>query len=287
MCKEKKDKNWFYIDNRRAMVSLGPVSNKKTCPYSCAFCYVQDGFCSYEQKDIDDIISFLVRYRENYDIIYVSGDTDSFATPRKEQGILLLQQIAQNINCDLLFTTRTTFNDYELSKLGTIVEILRRKGKRLYACISITRYSEELSYLEPKPIPSPKERIEMLNKLHCIGAVTVLAMRPFLPVVPINDYLKVLELVRGFIDIVLGEIFYFTLEGNIQHRVFPEGVPPEIESELLRNQRMDFDKNMEEWQVWPATSIEKIVRNYCENNNIIFSMRSQDAIEKYENTRNV
>ena len=236
---------------------------------------------------IDDIISFLVRYRENYDIIYVSGDTDSFATPRKEQGILLLQQIAQNINCDLLFTTRTTFNDYELSKLGTVVEILRRKGKRLYACISITRYSEELSYLEPKPIPSPKERIEMLNKLHCIGAVTVLAMRPFLPVVPINDYLKVLELVRGFIDIVLGEIFYFTLEGNIQHRVFPEGVPPEIESELLRNQSMDFDKNMEEWQVWPATSIEKIVRTYCENNNIIFSMRSQDAIETYENTRNV
>lgn len=47
-----EDKNWFYIKNGRAMVSLGSLNQYKTCPYSCAFCYVQDGFIPYAKKTL-------------------------------------------------------------------------------------------------------------------------------------------------------------------------------------------------------------------------------------------
>lgn len=286
MCKNyQEDKNWFYIDNRRAMVSLGPLSDKKTCPFSCAFCYVQDGFISYARKNIEDIVDFLVKYRTEYDIVYISGDTDSFAKPRTEMGIFLLQRIAQKIDCDLLFTTRTVFSDDELARIKNIVEILNQKNKKLYACISITRYSDSMSYLEPKPIPTPTMRIETLKRLHNIGAITVLAMRPFLPVVPKEDYFEILDCTKSFVDIVLGETFYFVPEGNIEKRVFLNGLPEEIESELERNVHMDFDKNNKEWTVWHPVVLEREISNYCERNGVIFSMRSSKAIDTFKNKK--
>lgn len=46
--------NAFYIGNNRAMISLGPLSDKKYCPYSCAFCYVKSGFMKYKKLEIDE-----------------------------------------------------------------------------------------------------------------------------------------------------------------------------------------------------------------------------------------
>lgn len=75
MCKESsEDQNWFYIESNRAMVSLGPLNRKKTCPYSCAFCYVQDGFVSYKQKNISEIIRFLRRFTKGYYIKQLKMD---------------------------------------------------------------------------------------------------------------------------------------------------------------------------------------------------------------------
>ena len=53
------------------MVSLGPLSQKRHCPYHCAFCYVQDDFSSYVKLDIDEIVEFLIKNRDKYNIIYV------------------------------------------------------------------------------------------------------------------------------------------------------------------------------------------------------------------------
>lgn len=276
-----KDKNWFYIDNRRAMVSLGPLNKHKTCPYSCAFCYVQDGFVSYAKKENHEIVDFLIQHRSEYDIIYVSGDTDSFAHPRRSLGLSLLQSIAENIDTDLLFTTRTTFSDKDFNVLENIVRELTSKGKELYACISITRFSDNTSYLEPQPIPHPTERINTIKRLHDIGAVTVLALRPFIPIVPVTDYFTILQLSDGYVDIVLGETFYFQPRGKIQERVFHSGLTENIQVNLKKT-TMDFDKNDMEWLVWDDKHTAHLLQSYCKNHNIIFSMRSAPAIKKYK-----
>ena len=66
----------FFIGDKRAMISLGPLSTKKYCTYSCPFCYVHSGFLKYRNLEINDIKNWLTENIGKYDIIYLSGDTD-------------------------------------------------------------------------------------------------------------------------------------------------------------------------------------------------------------------
>jgi DNA repair photolyase len=278
---QRNKKNPFYLDKRRAMVSLGPFNAKQHCPYRCAFCYVQDEFVLYANLDIPQIVDFLRSNREQYEIIYVSGDTDSFAPPRTEKALDLLREIVTKIDCDLLFTTRTTFSEENYQRLKQIADEQKKKNKMFYACVSITRFSDACAYLEPKPIPTPETRIGVLKRLKEIGAVTVLAMRPFLPVVNIDDYLKIIDDVKDFIDIVLGESFYFIRGSQVEKRVFPNGILTEYENDILRNQKMSFDDNKADWDIWQATDCQQIIQTKCKELDIVFSMHSENAIKDF------
>jgi DNA repair photolyase len=280
---ERKSINPFFIrKGERVMVSLGPFSTKQHCPYRCAFCYVQDDFSSYESLNIDNIIKYLKSNIDNYNIIYVSGDTDSFAPPRTKLGLKLLSNIVDVVKCDLLFTSRYVFNNSEYEQLARIITKQNSKGFKFYAGVSITRYSEKNAYLEPFPIPKPDDRISHIKKMKSLGAITMLGLRPFLPVVEVNEYLTILDEAYPSLDIALGESFYFIRNGNVQKRVFPNGIPIEFENNISRNQRMDFDDNESLWDIWDSKVYEEIVENHCDKLNIVFSMHSNDAIDKYE-----
>ena len=67
--------------------------------------------------EIPEIVEYLKEHRNEYNIVYISGDTDSFAPPRTSEGLTLLQSIAENIDTDIQFTTRTTFSEEQLEKL--------------------------------------------------------------------------------------------------------------------------------------------------------------------------
>lgn len=276
--------NPFYLNGGRAMVSLGPLTEKKYCPYSCAFCYVQDDFGSYVSLNLDDIINFLVINRNKYNIIYVSGDTDSFAPPRTDKGIQLLNMISQSVECDLLFTTRAVLPDTVLNRLSEIADRQHKVNKLLIAGTSITRYSEEVAYLEPAPIPSPDERIQHMKNMKSLGAVTMLGLRPFLPMVNVSDYITILDKIHPSLDIALGESFYFIRNGNIQKRVFPNGIPNEIEKEIKQGQKMYFDDNQSCWDTWSSLSVERTVAEHCRKRGIIFAMHSTEALEEYRKT---
>lgn len=274
--------NPFYLNGTRAMVSLGPLTEKKYCPYSCAFCYVQDDFGSYVKLAIEEIINFLIANKDKYNIVYISGDTDSFAPPRRDDGIRLLDMISQNIQCDLLFTTRSVFPDSTLNKLSEIADRQRKANKLLIAGTSITRYSKELSYLEPAPIPTPDERIQHIKNMKDLGAVTMLGLRPFLPMVNVQDYLTILDKIHPSLDIALGECFYFIRNGNIQKRVFPHGISQGIELEIQKGQKMYFDDNQSNWDIWNSKNYEAEVAEHCKKLGIIFAMHSTEALEEYK-----
>lgn len=274
--------NPFYLNGTRAMVSLGPLSDKRYCPYNCAFCYVQDDFGSYVNMTLDGILGFLIANQSKYNIVYVSGDTDSFAPPRRENGVRLLELVSQNINCDLLFTTRSVFSAEELNRLSIIADKQRTKGKLLIAGTSITRYSPETAYLEPAPIPSPDERIQHIKNMKALGAVTMLGLRPFLPMVNVNEYITILNKVYPSLDIALGEGFFFIRNGNIQKRVFPNGISQEIEAEIEKRQKMYFDDNQSDWDVWNSSHYEARVAEHCRKLGIIFAMHSTEALEEYK-----
>lgn len=282
MSKIRSVEDPFFINGERAMISLGPLSENVHCPFRCAFCYVQDEFCSYAVLETDRIIEFLKKYYDKYKIIYVSGDTDSFAPPRTQKGLDLLQAIVNEIDCDLEFSSRTVFSDVEYKQLKIIIDKQKSKGYRFYAGVSITRYSKDVEYLEPLPIPSPDARIEHIKKLKKLGAITMLGLRPFLPVVNVNDYITILDKLYPYLDIALGECFYFIRNGKIQNRVFTNGIPNEIEKDIVRNQIMEFDDNKSLWDIWNSENYERAVADHCKKHGIIFSMHSAEAIEVYK-----
>ena len=271
----------FYIDGNRAMVSLGPLNENVYCCYRCAFCYVQDGFMSYAKLNVSEIVDFLVKNRERYNIIYISGDTDSFAPTRTQKGIELLDEIVKAIDCDITFTTRSVFSDFEYEQLSDIIKRHKKSGFKFIAGSSITRYSEDTAYLEPAPIPSPDDRIQHIKKMKRVGAITMLGLRPFLPVVNMHDYTTILDKIYPDLDIALGECFYFIRNGSIQERVFPKGISEDIEKNIVCGQRMEFDDNESLWDIWNSKEYENYVAKHCKKLGIIFAMHSEEALEEY------
>ena len=265
----------FFIDNNRAMISLGPLTEFKYCPYNCAFCYVKSGFNKYPNFEINEIISYLKINRKKYNIIYISGDTDSFAPPRTNKAIELLEKISKNIDVDITFTTRTLFKNEDIEKLKNISDYMKTKHHKLIASISISRlYSSK--FIEPKPIPEPEERIELLKKLKENGIYTMLAVRPFLPIIDSNEYIEIIKRCRNYVDAVLGEIWY--ADEKLINDVC-KNIDININKISFVDKVMDFDTNKKVWKCYEAQSTVKKVNDYCKQNNINFYMRSYPAIE--------
>lgn len=268
------DYNGFDIREGRAMVSLGPLSSKRYCSYRCAFCYVNADFASYPRVPVDEIVQFLYGRRGDFDIVYVSGDTDSLAHPRTREGIDLIERCGA-LGVDVLFTTRAPLGKSDLDRLGAIGEDLRRKGRILFGCVSICRL-RSAPHLEPPPIPAPERRLEVLAELRERGITAVLAMRPFLPVVPTAEYVELVEMAAKSVDVVLGETWYADAGGVLEAQVLAGESRLNLEFEA---KRMDFDKNQALWKVWPGSEIERTVAEVCKRLEIPFFMRSRPAIE--------
>jgi hypothetical protein len=145
----------------------------------------------------------------------------------------------------------------------------------MFGCVSISQRS--LSYLEPPPIPKVEARIRQLQQFKQIGAVSVLALRPFLPNVPIEDYERILGLAQGKIDVVLGGDWYVDREGVLESRVLQGS--PSIEGAVRSLEPMPFDGNDETWRVYKMPQIEEFVRERAKDMGVPFFMRSRPAIE--------
>lgn len=262
----------FDVRDRRIMVSLGPLTRHRYCIYKCPFCYVDAGFLKYPSWEIPQIIEWIKSVRDPYDIIYVSGDTDSFGPPRAQQGVDLLRELLQ-FGVDLLFTTRAPLDDEHLVQLETINANCRANGRLVFGCVSVAQLHHP--YLEPRPIPPPHNRIAQLGRFRDLGLVTVLAMRPFLPVVPIEEYLEIITLSKKHANVVLGEVWYADQAGKLEARVFPT-TPADYPFVL---KKMDFDENKEVWKVFEGREIEASVSRLCAELDLPFFMRSRPAIE--------
>lgn len=265
----------FHVSDRRVMLSLGPLSKGKYCTYSCPFCYVGGDFLSYASLPIDEIVEWVKGVREPYDVIYVSCDTDSFAPPREAEALALLHELAQ-VGVDLLFTTRAPLADTTVAHMGKIAESMAARGRLLIGCVSFAQLS--VPHLEPHPIPAPRERLALLGALNAAGLQTVMALRPFLPTVPLDDYRELVRLGAADTKVVLGGVWYHDRAGVLQGAVMRERqLEPEEHEAVMR--RMDFDSNEAEWLVYEGAEVEATVRRACAAQRVPMFMRSRPAIE--------
>jgi len=260
----------FNLSGRRAMVSLGALSKQKYCTYSCPFCYVESGFAPYQALVLPDIIKWLAENRCHFDIVYVSGDTDSFAPPRTELGIQLLEAIAE-LQVDLLFTTRMVFEEPHIVRLSQLAKRMRSENHLLFGCVSIAELHQP--HLEPRPIPAPEYRTAQLRRFKDSGIVSVLAMRPFLPNISLNEYREILMTAGLASHIVLGEAWYVDPEGRLESRVLGDG-----RLDIYEHHKMDFDQNQQVWKVFRGEEIERMCANWSAEHGIPFFMRSAPAV---------
>lgn len=275
MSDETKTHNqWFDIRDRRAMVSLGPLSPKRFCTYACAFCYVHADFGSYPSLPVETIVEYLRERTEEFDIVYVSGDTDSLSRPRTDKGLELIDALA-GLGTDVLFTTRAPLEDVHLDRLALTNQRLKEQGKLLFGCVSISRL-HSAPHIEPRPVPTPERRLDVLKGLHERGIVSVLAMRPFLPIIPVSEYIELATAATPFIDIILGEVWYADAAGLLEKQVLG---PAGVQDLAFEQHEMDFDGNGMIWKVWEGAEVRLALETFCQDANIPFFMRSGPAIE--------
>jgi len=153
------------------MVSLGPLAPNKYCTYRCPFCYVNTDFLSYASMTVTEIVEWLRGIEDSFDLIYVSGDTDSFAPPRADIGLDLLTALTE-FRRDLLFTTRAVLTERQLERLASIRLALSNVGKLLIGCVSVAQLTHP--HLEPPPVPPPVLRLQQLRRFHELRLASVL-----------------------------------------------------------------------------------------------------------------
>jgi len=265
----------FDIRDGRAMVSLGPATNYRYCVYSCPFCYVHSEYLSFQRKSNDEIMEWLNAHRREYDIVYISGDTDSFVgQSRQERTVDLIERLV-DLEVEIMITTRAIIKDQYLNRIGAVIDELKSKELNFFGCVSITQFSKP--HLEPKPIPAVSDRIDQLCKFKRMGMVSVLAMRPFLPVVPAEDYKQILERTKDVTDIVLGKVWFSDKQGAM-YAALREGTEQGVNVTFI-NSKMDFDENKADWSVYEGKDTEKLVRDICDKNDVAFFMTSRPAVD--------
>jgi len=134
---------------------------------------VQDKFISYATLSDNEIITFLKDNRQKFNIIYISGDTDSFAPiERTARALKLLHRIVNEIHCDLLFTTRTIFSDSNYDEIKIIIEEQKPgKANALVTGYNSAKYElmllcDDDNWLQPDYL---KTVIEIFNQHPDIG----------------------------------------------------------------------------------------------------------------------
>ena len=270
---------YFIGLNRRAMISLGPLSEKKYCTYGCEFCYVRGPFPKNMSSSPVEIIEWLKTQRDCFDIVYISGDTDSFAG-RATEGLELLRLLV-DFKVDVLFTTRYVFSKKETLYLKDIARSFKRNGNLLIGCISVCQLHHPK--LEPKPIDTPQDRIKQLCTWKNIGITTVLAIRPLIKGISSSEYAEIVNAGSDFADVVLCGVLYLDTEGNIERQLKIN--LDEWNNDYLINEipkQLDFTKSIQKWYLVKHNDAEFEISKACESKNIPFFTRSSPAIEYFK-----
>jgi hypothetical protein len=276
-----RDSAYYIGDNRRAMVSLGPVKHRNYCTFSCPFCYVQGPFPRYQRTaDPTQVVTWLNQRRDQFDTIYVSGDTDSFAPPRTEKALKLLDELL-SLECTVLFTTRHFFNMQQRITLKRVAEDYRAAGIQLIGCISVSQLYHPP--LEPTPIASPEDRMEQLRWMRESGLVSILTIRPFIPGVPASEYEEIARRGADGVDLVLGGDWYVDPAGIILRRT-EQAIGVKIDFPSTR-QPLDFTEDGTAWKVYSHAAAQRAVSEVCREKGVPFFMRSGPALSHLRHLR--
>jgi DNA repair photolyase len=252
------------------------MAEERYCAYDCKFCYVNGPFNRYAKRDVDEIFTWLSEHRGEYSIVYVSGDTDSFAPPRTAEALHLLRLLFR-LDVDVLFTTRHVFSGADRSELTDIANDFDQARRLLIACVSVSQLHHPA--LEPLPIPSPRARLKQLADLKSRGITTALTIRPFIPAIPSEEYAEIARLGAAHADVVLGGDWYTDIDGFIETRTSEALGERAVGSSGTSVGELDFTASSVSWNSYTHPAAHRAVRDVCSSAKVPLFMRSAPAVE--------
>jgi DNA repair photolyase len=220
------------------------------------------------------LLAWLKGRLEEFDTVYVSGDTDSFAPPRTYQGLALLEALLV-LKKDVLFTTRAVLSADARNRMSSIASEYQQAGLRLIACISISQLSHP--ELEPPPIPSPGKRIEQMSYLKKLGLVTALTIRPFIPGIDPSEYASIASLGARAADVIIGGDLYSDFKGIVRDRIESAGLSMAGEADSIGP--LYFSTNESHWFTHKHPAAEGAVAAAAAHAGVPFFMGSEPAID--------
>lgn len=246
------------------MVSFG-----EKCALNCKFCYTfSSDFENYPKRNIYEIVKSLKEFPDqSYKTIYVSCDMESFIN--QSRATELIENLS-TLNRSIHFTTRMNLTEATIGRLKKVNDYLMEKNLMLIPAISVSSFQNSI-YFEPPPTPSPLERIETIKILHKNNFKVILALRPFLPIVNLNEYKEILDYTAEYVECILGGVFYFDQEGILENRLGIKISDYEISS-------LDFIENSKLWKIYKGTREKDFIEQYCKQLNKNFFMSSTPAI---------
>jgi DNA repair photolyase len=246
------------------------------CPFNCAFCYT--GIDGYKQEKLNSIDTIIDELREkNPDIVYISGQRESFVNP--DEGLELCERIFTEFQSDLMITTRNVFNSTQLQRLFDLKQQMDVANKDLFVCISIPALDSSNKIEPSNLIPSPKERIDFLSKIHGGGLYSILTLRPVFPnaFIPVSEPMQILNDSKHFIDAVIASGVV------VDESTLPKlgGFPEDYTSER-RNIMEILGRSILVDYVDVGEELEQI-KNACRKQNLYFAEHSMSVVEYLKN----
>lgn len=220
-----------------------------SCPLGCKYCFVND-INFNQKKDVaylnEEQLRLIKKLPEEIKFVMLGCDTEFFQS--KENSLEILE-ILSSTGKDVSVITKLNLDADFIKKIGKISRKLQEKGNILSFSVSIPCMDSYKKW-EPKT-PDPKKRIETLKLAYQEELKTMVALRPLLPDVSVEELEKIIVLTKDYCSgYYSGPLYLKKLDGRmvnendenlvIEKEIQPDWMPDgNIFYKIIRNGQME------------------------------------------------
>lgn len=172
----------------------------------------------------------LKKLPDNITLIMIGCDTEFLQN--KENAIEVLNFLSE-LKRDISLITKLPISDNFIDELVKINEIIKKNGNSLTLSISITS-TKSSKILEPN-VPSPQKRIDTLKRSYEAGLITMVAIRPLIPIVSDDE-----------LEEIISETKEYCI-GYYSGHLYLKDITDPNNFELLKNSEIESQKLQPHW----------------------------------------
>ena len=248
------------------------ISFDERCPMMCKHCYTYELEEKAKKRTQKELVLSL--QNKQFDIIYVSQSYENFFD--EQAGLQLCSDLYHTYQKDLFVITRNHLSNKAIERLGALNREMQTQGNQLFLSVSVCA-DDSYGFTENVQLcPTPRQRLENLQRAFRQGIKTLLIVRPVFPnhIIPVAECLNLIELAQPYICAVISSGLIAT--DKILNKL---GLNREA-FRYLSNGDSDYLDNLpSEAALYVDVESElKKIERFCEQKNVRFFRHSMPAL---------